>query len=92
MKCIMKTFLSLLALPPLLFIGCVDNSSYVDLDDVEFIDNTPDNNVYPVQYESRDIDISSGTIELKVEPFIVNNSQNSYNVMGIGGARYAFTR
>ena len=88
----MKTFLYLLALPALLFIGCVDNSSNVDLDDVEFIDHTPDNNVYPVQYESIDIDISSGTIELKVEPFIVDNSQISYNVMEIGGARYAFTR
>ncbi len=88
----MKTFLYLLALPALLFIGCVDNSSNVDPDDVEFIDHTPDNNVYPVQYESIDIDISSGTIELKVEPFIVDNSQISYNVMEIGGARYAFTR
>jgi hypothetical protein len=88
----MKTFLSLLALPALLFIGCVDNSSNVDPDDVEFIDHTPDNNVYPIQYESIDIDISSGSIELKVEPFIVDNSQISYNVMEIGGARYAFTR
>jgi hypothetical protein len=88
----MKTFLSLLALPALLFIGCVDNSSNVDPDDVEFIDHTPDNNVYPIQYESIDIDISSGSIELKVEPFIVDNSQISYNVMEIGGARHAFTR
>jgi hypothetical protein len=88
----MKTFLSLLALPALLFIGCVDNSSNVDPDDVEFIDHTPDNNVYPIQYESIDIDISSGSIELKVEPFIVDNSQISYNVIEIGGARHAFTR
>jgi len=66
--------------------------SNVDPDNVQFIDRTPDNNVYPVQYESLNIDISSGTIELKVEPFIVDYSQISYNVMEIGGSRYGFTR
>ena len=66
--------------------------SNVDPDNVQFIDQTTDNNVYPVQYESLDIDISSGIIELKVEPFIVDYSQISYNVMEIGGARYGFTR
>ena len=66
--------------------------SNVDPDNVQFIGQTPDNNVYPVQYESLDIDISSGIIELKVEPFIVDYSQISYNVMEIGGIRYAFVR
>ncbi len=66
--------------------------SNVDPDNVKFIGQTPDNNVYPVQYESLDIDISSGIIELKVEPFIVDYSQISYNVMEIGGSRYGFTR
>ena len=66
--------------------------SNVDPDNVQFIDQTPDNNVYSVQYESLDVDISSGIIELKVEPFIVDYSQISYNVMEIGGARYAFVR
>jgi len=66
--------------------------SNVDPDNVQFIDQTPDNNVYPVQYESLVIDISSGTIELKVEPFIVDYSQISYNVIEIGGSRYGFTR
>lgn len=66
--------------------------SNVDPDDVEFIVHNPDNNVYPVQYESIVVDVSSGTIELNVEPFIVDDSQISYKVMEIGGARYAFLR
>ncbi len=66
--------------------------SNVDPDNVQFIDQTPDNNVYPVQYESLVVDISSGIIELKVEPFIVDYSQISYNVMEISGSRYAFAR
>ena len=64
----------------------------VEPDDIDFIDYTPDNNVYPVQYESLDIDVSSGTIELKVKPFIVDDSQISYQVMEIGGSRYGFAR
>jgi hypothetical protein len=64
----------------------------VDPDDIDFIDYTPDNNVYPVEYESLDIDVSSGTIELKVNPFIVDDSRISYNVMEIGGSRYSFIR
>ncbi len=66
--------------------------SNVDPDDVEFINHTPDNNVYPVLYESIVVDVSSGTIELKVEPFIVDYSQISYQVMKIAGVRYAFIR
>ena len=66
--------------------------SNVDPDNVQFINQTPDNNVYPVQYESLDIDVSSGIIELEVEPFIVDLSQISYNVMELAGARYAFIR
>ena len=66
--------------------------SNVDPESVEFISQTSDNNVYPVQYESIVVDVSSGTIELKVEPFVVDYSQISYNVMEIGGIRYAFIR
>jgi hypothetical protein len=64
----------------------------VDPNSVEFIDQTPDNNIYPVQYESLNIDVSSGTIELKAKPFKVDDSQISYNVMEIGGQRYKFMR
>jgi hypothetical protein len=64
----------------------------VDPNSVEFIDQTPDNNIYPVEYESLDIDVSSGTIELKAKPFIVDDSRISYKVMEIGGSRYAWMR
>ena len=66
--------------------------SNVNPEDIEFVDLTPDNNVYPVQYESLVVDVASGTIELKVKPFIVDDSRISYNVMEFGGSRYSFIR